>query len=54
LSVVLDTDAEQSVLVVLDAASVSEIARAELPTVFPFGFHGQWYPDGSQLHRTMP
>jgi len=54
LSVVLDTDAERSALVVLDAASFSEIARAELPTVFPFGFHGQWYPDGSQLHRSMP
>ncbi len=54
LSVALDTDAEQSVLVVLDAASFSELARAELPTVFPFGFHGQWYPSESRFHRSMP
>ena len=54
LSVVLDTAAEQSTLVMLDAASFSEIARAGLPTAFPFGFHGQWYPDGSRVHRSMP
>jgi len=54
LSVVLDTDTERSVLVVLDAGSFSEIARAELPAAFPFGFHGQWYPDGTRVHRSMP
>ena len=54
LSVVLDTVAEQSLLVVLDATSFTEVARAELPTVFPFGFHGQWYSDGSTVHRSMP
>ena len=54
LSVVLDTDAEQSALIVLDAASFSELARAELPAAFPFGFHGQWYPTGSSVHRSMP
>ena len=54
LSVGVDTRIDRSVLLVLDAASFSELARATLPAVFPFGFHGQWYPDGGDLHRTMP
>ena len=54
LSVVLDTNAEQSALLVVDASSFSEIARAALPTAFPFGFHGQWYPSTASVHRTMP
>jgi len=53
LSVGVDTRIDRSVLLVLDAASFSELARATLPAVFPFGFHGQWYPDGGDLHRTM-
>jgi beta,beta-carotene 9',10'-dioxygenase len=43
LSVVLDAPAERSALVVLDAASFEEIARAEAPHVVPFGFHGQFF-----------
>jgi carotenoid cleavage dioxygenase-like enzyme len=42
LSVVLDTAAARSFLLVLDAASFTEIARAEAPHHIPFGFHGQF------------
>jgi carotenoid cleavage dioxygenase-like enzyme len=45
LSVVLDPDREQSFLLVLDAATFEERARAWLPHVLPFDFHGQFYPD---------
>lgn len=53
LSVLLDTRVDRSALVVLDAASFSELARVRLPAAFPFGFHGQWYSD-NRPHRTMP
>ena len=42
LSVVLDADAERSFLLVLDAADLRELARAEVPHHIPFGFHGQF------------
>lgn len=42
LSVVLDADAGRSGLVVLDAATLAEVARADVPHVIPFGFHGQF------------
>jgi beta,beta-carotene 9',10'-dioxygenase len=42
LSVVLDSTARRSFLVVLDASSFEEIARAEAPHHIPFGFHGQF------------
>jgi carotenoid cleavage dioxygenase-like enzyme len=42
LSVVLDTRAERSFLLVLDAGSFHELARAEAPHHIPFGFHGQY------------
>ncbi|HEX4733867.1 MAG TPA: carotenoid oxygenase family protein [Thermoleophilaceae bacterium] len=45
LSVVLDANAERSFLVVLDAASFTEVARAEAPHGIPFGFHGQYFRD---------
>ena len=54
LSVLLDTRVDRSGLLVLDAASFSEVARARLPAAFPFGFHGQWYPDSDRPHRSMP
>jgi len=54
LSVLLDSRVDRSMLLVLDGKSFSELARATLPTVFPFGFHGQWYPDDDRPHRTMP
>ncbi|PSQ52278.1 beta-carotene 15,15'-monooxygenase [Halobacteriales archaeon SW_12_67_38] len=45
LSVVLDARAERSFLVVLDAATFAERARAPTPHPIPFGFHGQFYRD---------
>lgn len=43
LSVVLDTVAETSFLLVLDAGSFAETARARVPHHIPFGFHGQHF-----------
>jgi beta,beta-carotene 9',10'-dioxygenase len=43
LSVVLDTKAGHSFLLVLDAGSFEEIARADAPHHIPFGFHGQYF-----------
>jgi carotenoid cleavage dioxygenase-like enzyme len=42
LSVVLDAAAGRSMLLVLDATSFTELARAEVPHAIPFGFHGQF------------
>lgn len=42
LSVVLDADAGTSFLLVLDAADLTELARAQAPHHIPFGFHGQF------------
>jgi carotenoid cleavage dioxygenase-like enzyme len=42
LSVVLDTTERRSFLLVLDAASFTELARAEVPHAIPFGFHGHF------------
>jgi carotenoid cleavage dioxygenase-like enzyme len=42
LSIVLDTDAGTSFMLVLDAVDLDEIARARLPHRVPFGFHGQY------------
>lgn len=45
MSVVLDSARERSFLLVLDASSFTELARADLPHVVPFGFHGNFYGD---------
>jgi carotenoid cleavage dioxygenase-like enzyme len=45
LSVVLDVEREISTLLVLDAATLEEIASADVPHHIPFSFHGQ-YEDG--------
>lgn len=45
LSVVLDAARGTSFLLVLDAASFTEIARAELPHPVLLGYHGQFYDD---------
>jgi beta,beta-carotene 9',10'-dioxygenase len=42
LSVVLDGRKGNSFLLVLDAHSLDEVARAEVPHHIPFGFHGQF------------
>ncbi len=53
LSVLLEPGADRSTLVVLDAATLEERARAPLPHRLPYGFHGQFY--GPQAPgRTMP
>ena len=46
LSVVLDSPAARSFLLVLDAGSFEELARAEAPQRIPFGFHGQFFDGG--------
>jgi beta,beta-carotene 9',10'-dioxygenase len=43
LSVILDAATERSFLLVLDAGSFEELARAEAPHHIPFGFHGQYF-----------
>ena len=43
LSVVLDTRRRRSFLLVLDARSFTEVARAEVPHHIPFGFHGELF-----------
>jgi beta,beta-carotene 9',10'-dioxygenase len=43
LSVVLDAAQRTSFLLVLDAASFTEVARAHAPHHIPFGFHGQFF-----------
>jgi beta,beta-carotene 9',10'-dioxygenase len=42
LSVVLDAASGRSFLLVLDARSFEELARAEVPQRIPFGFHGDF------------
>ena len=42
LSVVLDAAAGRSFLLILDARSFEELARAEAPHHIPFGVHGQF------------
>jgi carotenoid cleavage dioxygenase-like enzyme len=42
LSVVLEPDRGASSMVVLDAATLTELARARVPHHIPFGFHGQF------------
>lgn len=41
LSVILDGAAERSALLVLDAQTLDEVARADLPHIVPFHFHGR-------------
>jgi carotenoid cleavage dioxygenase-like enzyme len=43
LSVVLDSRQNTSFMLVLDAATFTELARAAVPQHVPFGFHGQFF-----------
>ena len=43
LSVVLDSRARRSFLLILDATTFSEQARVSTPHMIPLGFHGQYY-----------
>ena len=42
LSVVFDSSSGRSFMLVLDAADLTELARAEVPHGIPYGFHGQF------------
>jgi carotenoid cleavage dioxygenase-like enzyme len=42
LSVVLDAPAQRSLMLVLDARTLDELARASVPHHIPFSFHGQF------------
>lgn len=44
ISVVFDADQHQSFLLILDAQDWRELARARIPHVIPFGFHGSFFP----------
>lgn len=45
LSVLLDARRDRSALLVLDARTLGELARAEAPHVIPAGFHGAHFAD---------
>lgn len=45
LSVVLDSDASRSFLLVLDASSMDEVARVDLPHHIPFSLGGNFFTD---------
>lgn len=45
LSVVLDAASESSYLLILDAETMEERARAHVPHHIPFGIHGEFYDD---------
>jgi carotenoid cleavage dioxygenase-like enzyme len=44
LSVVLDTRKAESFLLILDASTFTELARANAPHHIPYGFHGNFLP----------
>lgn len=48
LSIVLDTAKERSFLLVLDAATLAEKARAEAPHAIPFQLHGNYFPGAAK------
>jgi len=52
ISVVLDAHRGMSYLLLLDAISLSDIARAECPHAIPFGLHGCYYPAQGR-HRSL-
>lgn len=47
MTIVYDRSTDRSDMVILDAADIAgpEVARIELPTRIPFGFHGNWIRD---------
>jgi beta,beta-carotene 9',10'-dioxygenase len=51
LSVVLDTRKVASFLLILDASTFGELARAELPHHIPFGFHGHYFYESRKEER---
>jgi len=54
LSLVLDIGKNGSFLLVLDAATLKELARAKAPHAIPFHFHGNYLPKaGARGHRGL-
>ena len=53
LSIVLDGRKGNSFLLVLDARSLDELARAEVPHHIPFGFHGQFSRAGAGMEALL-
>ena len=47
VSMVSDADGAHTDLVILDGHDLSETARVHMPRRVPFGFHGNWLPEGS-------
>jgi carotenoid cleavage dioxygenase-like enzyme len=43
LSIVLDANAQNTFLLVLDAQNMQDLARAYVPEILPFSFHGNFY-----------
>jgi carotenoid cleavage dioxygenase-like enzyme len=54
LSLALDSRAARSFLLVLDAETFAERARAEAPHHIPSGFHGDWFPNPAAGVRGSP
>jgi carotenoid cleavage dioxygenase-like enzyme len=42
---------DRSFLLVLDAATLQEIARAETPHAIPFHFHGNYFAGAAQARQ---
>jgi beta,beta-carotene 9',10'-dioxygenase len=55
LSVVLDVTTQHSFLLILDAAHLTELARADAPHPIPFGIHGNYLarPSGPDSFRDL-
>jgi carotenoid cleavage dioxygenase len=54
ISMVSDAGGSHSDLVILDAHDMTETARVHMPRRVPFGFHGNWLPEGSDSMLTRP
>ena len=53
LSVVFDSRSGRSFMLVLDAAELTELARAEAPHHIPYGFHGQFVGEDAPSERPV-
>ena len=53
LSVVFDSRSGRSFMLVLDAADLTELARAEAPHHIPYGFHGQFVGEDAPSERPV-
>jgi carotenoid cleavage dioxygenase-like enzyme len=51
LSIVLDAERRRSYLLVLDAETMQEHARAHVPHHIPFGVHGEFYDDPPEVEQ---